>query len=186
MGRIRTIKSEFGRDEKLQDLERANPGQHCMLVFVCLWAHCDKNGAFPWNPRMLHLDILPFLDFDLSRSLVLLREALVLDQYVSDDGKEYGRVRNFAKHQRIHGKEAIEPAKYPVGKQSRSSGDQLVGQELEVELGNGKGRGKGKGGGGEQIPMPPSKTTYLDRIADDHQTFHPLQHAAKLLDRSCS
>lgn len=116
MARIRTVKPSFFRHEQLQDLEAAHPGQHVMLVFAALWGHCDKAGRFEWNPRSLKLDILPFLDFDLSASLVLLREAGLVKQYQSGS-KTYGEVPTFNEHQRISGKESQEPAKYPEPKE---------------------------------------------------------------------
>jgi hypothetical protein len=158
MPRIRSIKPEFSRDEKLQDLEVANPGQHCMLVFACLWPHCDKNGNFPWNARTLHLDILPFIQFDLDKTLLLLREAMVLTQYHSE-GKLYGSVVNFAKHQRISGKEATEPAKYPE-KQSGSNGDEPELQERGMEGERFNGNGKG------EIEIPQHPLNYARRIVE--------------------
>src|SRR5690348_5433690 len=112
MARIRTIKPEFFRHELLQDLEKAHPGCYLMLVFSGLFGHCDKAGRFEWRPRTLKLDILPFLDFDLGASLMLLREARLILQY-EIEGKLYGFIPTFAEHQRISGKEAQEKARYP-------------------------------------------------------------------------
>jgi hypothetical protein len=112
VGRIRSIKPEFLRHEGLQDLEKANPGKCCMLVFAGLWTACDKLGRFEWRPRTLKLDILPFLPFDMAETLELLEGAGQLRRYVVD-GKEYGVIDTFEEHQRITGKEATAPAKYP-------------------------------------------------------------------------
>ena len=101
MARIRTIKPDFFRHEGLQDLEAANPGCNVMLVFAALWGHADKAGRFEWRPRTLKLDILPFLDFDLAHSMSLLVEAGFMRRY-THDGKQYGEVINFEKHQRIN------------------------------------------------------------------------------------
>lgn len=112
MARIRTIKPEFFRHEGLQDLEIANHGAHVMLVFAGLWGHCDKAGRFEWRPRMLKLDILPFLAFDMEETLSLLCAAGFVRRYEAE-GKQYGEVVSFEKHQRINGKEAQEPEKHP-------------------------------------------------------------------------
>ena len=112
MARIRTIKPEFFRHEGLQDLEAANPGSFVMLVFAGLWGHCDKLGRFEWKPRTLKLDILPFLDFDMPRTLALLSRAGFVRQYQAE-GKEYGEIPGFEVHQRISGKESQEPEKHP-------------------------------------------------------------------------
>jgi hypothetical protein len=112
MGRIRTVKPELFRHEGLQDLERDNPGSHCMLVFVGLFTVCDKGGRFEFKPRTLKLDILPFLDLDLENTLDLLESAGFIIAY-EVDGKRYGLIPSFSKHQRITGKEADSPNRYP-------------------------------------------------------------------------
>ncbi len=112
MGRIRTVKPEFFRHEGLQDLEAENPGMYPMLVFAGLWTACDKAGRFEWKPRTLKLDLLPFLPFDMAQTLALLESAGQVVRY-EVDGREYGYIPSFEEHQRIAGKEAQAPAKYP-------------------------------------------------------------------------
>ena len=106
------MKPEFFRHEGLQDLEAANVGKYPMLVFAGLWGHCDKVGRFAWRPRMLKLDILPFLGFDMAETLQLLVDSGYIRRY-SSDGGEYGVIKSFRKHQRINGKESQEAEKYP-------------------------------------------------------------------------
>ena len=146
MARIRSIKPDFYRHEALQDLEIANQGKYPMMVFSALWGHCDSKGRFEWRPRQLKLDILPFLPFDMAETLAILERAGFLNRY-SVDGKEYGEIPTFEKHQRLSGKELTEGEKYPeptgeaTGKQQGSDGEIPESQE-------GKGReeeGKRKG-----------------------------------------
>lgn len=111
MARIRTIKPEFFRHEGLQDLA-ATHGAHVMLVFAGLWGHCDKAGRFEWKPRTLKLDILPFLEFDMAATLDVLLNAGLLTSYMVA-GKRYGLIESFQEHQRITGKEAEQPEKFP-------------------------------------------------------------------------
>lgn len=113
MARIRTIKPDFFRDEDLQDVEAAHPGKYTMLVFAGLWGHCDKAGRFRWLPRTLKLDILPFLQFDMDETLGILQEAGFVRRY-EVGGKVYGVIPTFAQHQRIGGKEAQEPERFPA------------------------------------------------------------------------
>jgi len=113
MARIRTVKPEFYRHEGLQDLEIANPGKYPMMVFAGLWGHCDSKGRFEWKPRILKLDILPFLPFDMAETLDILKSAGMLRRYTVD-GKEYGFIDTFEKHQRLTGKEATEGEKFPA------------------------------------------------------------------------
>lgn len=112
MGRIRTVKPDFFRHEALQDLERSHPHLRPMLVFEGLWTCSDKCGRFPWRPRHLKLDILPFLDFSMEDAMDLLEQAGFLRRYTSG-GKEYGWVPTWKQHQRITGKEATDPPRYP-------------------------------------------------------------------------
>jgi hypothetical protein len=160
MARIRTIKPDFFRHESLQDLEAANPGCYVMLVFAGLFGHCDKAGRFEWKPRTLKLDILPFLDFDLAGTLAILRCGGFLKTYTVD-GKQYGEIPAFEKHQRINGKEAKEPNKYPeppTEKTGEALGKQLgsTGESVETTGREGKGReeeGKRKGVGAGASPL---------------------------------
>lgn len=126
MARIRTIKPEFFRHEALQDLEIANPGKYPMMVFEALWGHCDSKGRFEWKPRMLKLDILPFLPFDMAETLSILENAGMLHRY-SVYGKEYGLIDTFEKHQRLSGKELTEGEKFPA-----PCGEELVKQSGSV------------------------------------------------------
>ena len=154
--RIRTVKPEFFRDEKLSDLEVSFPGLRPMLVFCGLWGVCDNQGVFPWSERILKLDILPLVPFDFGKTLEILERAGMLRRF-SKDGKVYGHVINFTKHQRITGKEAQDGAKYPIsteylpvqgnngetpGKQ-RGSNRETPGKHLGAQEGKGK-EGKGK------------------------------------------
>jgi hypothetical protein len=99
MSRIRNVKPEFFRHEGLQDLEIKNPGKYPMFVFEGLWTKCDRNGVFEWKPRSLKLDILPFLNFDMEETLKILETEGYVKRYCVD-GKEYGIVPTFLKHQK--------------------------------------------------------------------------------------
>lgn len=155
MARIRTIKPEFFRHEDLQDLEIRNPGKCVMLVFAGLWGHCDKYGRFEWRPRQLKLDILPFLPYEMAETLSILKDAGMVRHYTVE-GKEYGEITSFEKHQRITGKEAQEDEKYPspdgetMVKQSgnnRETPEKLLGEQ------EGKGREEEKEGKGMDISL---------------------------------
>lgn len=142
MARIRTIKPDFFRDEELQDLEAANPGAYVMLVYAGLWGHCDKAGTFEWRPRVLKLDILPFIDYDIERTLGILVAAKMIHRF-STGSKEYGHVPGFAKHQRISGKESQEPEKYPKFQneaQENNEGTKREAQGKQPRSQEGKGR----------------------------------------------
>lgn len=119
MARIRNIKPAFFRHEKLQDLEAEHPGQYVMLTYVGLWTQCDAAGIFPWKPRLLKLDILPFLEFSIERTMTILQSAGFIARYTAD-GETWGYIPTFDKHQRITGKEATEGEKYPKPDENKS------------------------------------------------------------------
>lgn len=154
MARIRTIKPEFFRHEGLQDLAIQH-GAEVMLVFAGLWGHCDKLGRFEWKPRTLKLDILPFLGFDMAVILEILWQSGFLRRY-EVDGREYGEIESFDRHQRISGKEATEPEKHPdppeykLRSNGEATGKQLGEQEREEEGKGREGKGTGRGKGREE------------------------------------
>jgi len=184
MARIRYLKPEFYRHERLQALEREHPGRFIMLVFSGLWTQCDKLGHFPWKPNQLKLDILPFLEFDMVESLdVLMKEKFISRYEIS--GEQYGEIKTFSKHQRISGKEAGAPARYPepiqgktrkrlgsVGEAPRSSPDAL---DLGVK-GNGVGEMEIGAHAIEFIEIQKRADTVLDlypsRAAKDQRPIH--------------
>jgi hypothetical protein len=167
MARIRSVKPDFFRHEVLQDLEIAHPGSYPMMVFAGLWGHCDSKGRFEWRPRQLKLDILPFLAFDMADTLGILEQSGMVKRY-SVEGKEYGEVPTFEKHQRLSGKEATDGEKHP-NPISEAMGKQRGGAIEIQESQEGKGReeeGKGNGEGGASPPKSPKRATTL---ADDFQ-----------------
>jgi hypothetical protein len=116
MARIRQAKPEFLRHEKLQELQVSHAGLNPMLVFLGLWQAADNAGRFEWRPRQLKLDILPFVPFDMAETLELLKTHGFISRYTVE-GESYGLVVKFSEHQRLSGKEAKMPAKYPSPQQ---------------------------------------------------------------------
>ncbi|HSW38200.1 MAG TPA: hypothetical protein VLL97_01760, partial [Acidobacteriota bacterium] len=112
MARIRTIKPEMMRHEELQDLEMESPELRPMLVFIGLLMVADKSGRFEWKPQSLKLDILPFVDYDIAKTLDLLCRHRFIRPY-EVDGKLYGLIPTFTQHQRITGKEAQTANRFP-------------------------------------------------------------------------
>jgi hypothetical protein len=149
MARIRTFKPDFLRHEVLQDLEAKNPGKYPMFVFLGLWSACDKQGVFPWKPRLLKLDIYPFLNFDMEETLQILIDAGFIKKFVArEDKKTYGFVVNFEKHQRINGDESKTPAKYPPPQEGETANQERSSEEADEKherSGEENGTRKGKG-----------------------------------------
>lgn len=140
--RIRTVKPEFYRHEQLQQLEAEHPGAYVMLVFSGLWCAADRAGRFEWRPKMLKLDILPFLDFDLEATLQILEAALLIERYVVD-GKCYGQIPSFLEHQRFSGSEAKADPRHPAKDEQNSK---ELPRKRSGTLERSKERNKGKEG----------------------------------------
>jgi hypothetical protein len=120
MSRIRNIKPEFFSHEELQDMEAECPELHPMLVFSGLWTQCEWSGVFHWSIKKLKLSILPFLDFDLGRSLEYLAGHGFIKKF-SRDGKDYGYVYNFTRYQAFSKKEKEQELRYPIPVQEELS-----------------------------------------------------------------
>jgi len=157
MARIRAVKPEFFRHEGLQTLEIKYPTLYPMLVFEGIWLQCDKLGHFQWKPSQLHLDILPFINFNIEHTLYILEANGFLRRYMVD-GKLYGEVSTFTEHQRITGSEKQNDARFPLPKDylngitKESLGNQqgittYEGETTRNQQGNTKDYGKGEGGG---------------------------------------
>lgn len=148
MARIRTIKPAFFRHVGLFDAERET-GLPLRIAFAGLWTVCDREGRFCWEPRTLKLDCLPHDDVDFSRVLDALTTRGFVVRYVVD-GRHYGYVPTFLKHQIINNREAASEIPEP-NETNMLTRDQRVDDAcptpLDPALVEGKGReeeGKGK------------------------------------------
>jgi len=112
MSRIRSVKPEFFKDGDLQDLEMANPGLYVMLVYEGLWTQSDKNGVFFYKARELKNEILPYIPFDMQKTLDILESEGYFIKYKVGK-KEYGFIPKFNKYQFPTKNERDAPAKYP-------------------------------------------------------------------------
>jgi len=137
MARIRNIKPDYFRHEQLQDLEVANAGAYIMLIYIALWTMCDKNGVFPWRPRTMRLDILPFIPYDLENALDILSRNNYIQSF-EKNGEKYGYIPTFTTHQVLTTKEQQSPSKYPAPPKdiTRSDPEQTRGNSGSPEIGN--------------------------------------------------
>ena len=134
MARIRTIKPEFWRDESL-----ASVSSEACLLAIGLLNHCDDEGYFNANPKLVESDIFPLRELS-STTTVLLQELSAIGyiaMFQGSDGKIYGLVTNFEKHQVIN-KKSLSKIKHlcelpyhsgsvavvlPMGKERKGSGN---------------------------------------------------------------
>jgi hypothetical protein len=103
MSRIRTIKPELFRHEKLFEAESTFK-LPLRVAFMGLFTCCDREGRFRWRPRQLKLDILPYENIDFAKVLEALADYGFIYKYECN-GHSYGYIPSWHKHQRINNKE---------------------------------------------------------------------------------
>jgi len=103
MTRMRTIKPEFFKHEGLYDLEQSS-GLPVRLGLAGLWVCSDRDGLFEWQPRRLKIEIFPYDDLDFGKVLDALLEGGFIQKY-EVDGKLYGCIPTWHKHQSPNGRE---------------------------------------------------------------------------------
>lgn len=104
MARIRTIKPGFFRHFDLYTAERET-GLPLRVAFAGLWTAADREGRFKWRPAELKLDCLPFDAVPFERVLESLAVFGFVARYAVD-GRQYGYIPSWQKHQVINQREA--------------------------------------------------------------------------------
>lgn len=144
MARIRTIKPEFFQDEDLATVsELAN------LLAVGLLGHADDEGYFRANPALVKSVVFPLREPSVSIHDMLseLSDIGFIKLFKGSDGKDYGLVCNFVKHQRVNRatpskiKELVTLTECSVSPQKQLTDDSSP--ERKGKEGKGK-EGKGK------------------------------------------
>jgi hypothetical protein len=141
MARIRTVKPEFFRHHDLYsaEIETKFP---LRIAFAGLWTACDREGRFRWDPDCLKLDCLPYDKVDFARVLDALLTRGFIEKYASE-GKEYGWIPSFSKHQVINNRERPSELPNPLDPTTSTraprEGDACP-TPLNLDQGEGKGR----------------------------------------------
>jgi hypothetical protein len=101
--RIRTYKPEFFTHPLLADLDR-NSQLPVRISLMGLWSCSDREGRFKWDARRLGAQILPYEQIDFEVILKILTDNEFIVKY-EVDGKMYGFVPSFSRHQVINNRE---------------------------------------------------------------------------------
>lgn len=149
MTKIRTIKPEFWTDEELVTCSMAT-----RLFFIGLWNFADDDGIFEWKPLSLKMKIFPADDVNCEICLRDLMKCRRIARF-THNGKEYGKILSFAKHQRID------------RRFHRSTISDLTGVELHYDENTSSPRrvhdDGGGGGGGMDMDITPTNVGVSDR-----------------------
>jgi len=99
MARIRTVKPEFWQDE---DLAALNP--FTQLLAIGLLNHADDYGYFKAHIALVKAAVFPFSDSSLSIHGMLndLSNITYITLFEGTDGKPYGHINSFGKHQKVN------------------------------------------------------------------------------------
>jgi len=121
------VKPEITKHETLFDLEQELK-MPVRFMWIALFTVCDRFGQFPWRPRALKAELLPF-DDDCDIEVILesfLSAGMVIKYRVREQW--YGLIPSWAEHQSINNREK------PVGLPSPDVADQMVGPGVTVYL----------------------------------------------------
>ncbi|MEJ1357882.1 MAG: hypothetical protein RPU12_14790 [Candidatus Sedimenticola sp. (ex Thyasira tokunagai)] len=99
MARIRTIKPEFWQDEDLAELQDV-----VQLLAIGLLNHADDEGYFKAHSMLIKAVIFPLRvsSLNIQGMLTELSNIDYIRLFTGSDGKEYGLVTNFKKHQVVN------------------------------------------------------------------------------------
>lgn len=173
--RIRTIKPDIFHDEELWALAERTE-LPILQGFAGLWCYADREGRFEYRPAALKALILPYWGGSMFELLAELQKAGLIRRY-EVDGRQYGLVVNFKKHQAVN---AREPASVlpppPVDDTARA--------RTCTHVGNGNGNGKGREGSGNDArgaTLPPVLVELAEaeaRLRDDVVGVAPVHTAS--------
>ena len=166
--RIRTIKPDFFKHDKISDLKPLT-----RLLFISLWCLADRRGRLEDRPKRIKVECLPYDDCDVDALLWELHNAGFIDRYEVDGVKVIG-ISSFEKHQRISGKEAESESEFP-GKQ-QGSNREAPSCELESQERKGKEEEKeGKRNVPRQAAFtPPSEQEWVEYCTRTWSDWHPV------------
>lgn len=132
MARKRLIAPEFFTHEELYQLE-ASTGLPARLAFAGLWCQADREGRFRWRPMELKLGILPWDPCDFGATLDALASKGFIHRY-EVDGRSYGLIPHFSKHQTFHSREAESKLPAPCSVSSTGQGTEVSGSSRTVAV----------------------------------------------------
>lgn len=109
MSRIRSIHPGFFTDERLVSVS-----PEARLLFLGIGVEADDKGIFEWKPVTLKMRLFPADNFNVAALLCdLEREGVILSYEM--EGRKYGAIRNFRKHQRPKTPNDIHPITPDIG-----------------------------------------------------------------------
>ena len=84
------------------------------MLFLGLGVEADDKGIFEWKPITLKMRLFPVDNIEIAALLYELEQAEVIQSY-EIDGRKYGAIRNFRRHQRPKTPNDIHPITPDIG-----------------------------------------------------------------------
>ncbi|MFG6660078.1 hypothetical protein [Sulfitobacter sp. 915] len=103
MARIRSVHPGFFTDEDIVEVSAL-----ARLLLIGLGVEADDKGLFPWKAKTLKMRIYPADNVDMNALLSELEAEGLIKRY-EFEGKHYGAIRNFRKHQRPKSPNDVHP-----------------------------------------------------------------------------
>jgi len=176
MARIRTIKPEFWQDEDLAFLNAET-----RLLAIGLLNHADDEGYFKAHKLLVRAAVFPFSEpsLNIQGMLTELSDIGYIELFEGTDGKPYGFVPNFLKHQKVNRATASKiKGLRPFTEDSVSTHGALT----EDSLPEGKGREQGKEqGSGKGVVQ--GATEVIPESVDPVQNDNPTQPIQKVSEK---
>lgn len=192
MGRIRTIKPEFWRNEALSELP-----EFCHMLAAALLNYADDEGYFNANPRLVQAECFPLREPSMDTTVALLELSRIgfIRLGLGSDGRSYGHIVHFLKHQTINkaskSKIAVLSIAWPDS--GNTTVELLHCYSTEQGTGNGEqGREQGTGNGeiseakasGADAPQgDPEEMMMSTGIAMLTKAGHPKLAASKIIGK---
>lgn len=177
MARIRTIKPEFWLDEDLSELSC-----EAHMLAAALLNHCDDEGYFKANPKLIHAQIFALRELSGSASELLnnLNDIGYLTLFNGADGKVYGHVTNFNKHQTINKPTTSKIKGLKVDAQDYGNATVAlpVGKERK-----GKEQGKEQGKESASVAQLPSNSKMFDEFYEAYPNKKDRKRAKVAFDK---
>ena len=168
MGRMRMVKPSLFTHEGLFAAESESK-LPLRLAFIGLWTECDREGRFEWRPLRLKLAILPWDDINVGTCLDMLAKYGFIVRY-QVDGKTYGYIPSWNKHQKPHSHEAKSSIPDPIDGQCTSNDGHCAQMSLGVGVGV---EDKGEVGVENEIAAPRHAASRLATLFDRFWSAFP-------------
>lgn len=159
--RIRTVKPDFWKNEHIARLD-----DFTQLLALGLLNYADDEGYFNANPKLIQADIFPLRDVSgrIPVSVTHLSNQGFLKLYQATDGRTYGHIVNFLKHQVINKPKESKIKALCTAEQGvlHLSGSDTVSLPYGIGTGNregeqGTGRQEGEHEGAASAPPQPAE-----------------------------